>query len=268
MTELQKRVITATVLIIVVLIIIFAMDSVNFKLAMAVVLAIGAWEWCRLIGVKSLPAQATYIAVNLALALFILVIPSFLIYLLAFIWWVFALFLVVTYPKSEEFWHANVELKMVIGLALLLPTWLGVVELHAKSPWLMLYVFGLVWIADIGAYFAGRRFGKHKLAPKVSPGKTVEGLLGGLLASILFGLLLKNFIDDKIEILDFVPAVTLFIFVVLSSVLGDLIESLFKRVRGVKDSSQLLPGHGGLLDRIDSLTAAVPTFWLFYLLAT
>lgn len=268
MTELQQRIITAAVLIPLVLLAIFALDSTGFKWAMAVVLVLGAWEWCRLIGIKEIPGQAIYIAIALVSAFLIQFLPSFLIYLLAFIWWLFALYLVFTYPKSEAFWHGNLELKAVIGFALLLPTWLGVVELHAKSPWLMLFVFILVWTADIGAYFTGKRFGKSKLAPQVSPGKSLEGLLGGLIAAILLGLLLKNVVDDGLKTLPLMSAVFLFALVVLFSVLGDLSESLFKRVSGVKDSSQLLPGHGGILDRIDSLTAAVPVFWMMYLLIT
>jgi phosphatidate cytidylyltransferase len=268
MTELQQRIITAAILIPLVLLAIFGLDSSGFKWAMAVVLVLGCWEWCRLIGIKEVPGQAMYIAVALVLAFLIQFLPSFLIYLLAFIWWLFALYLVFTYPQSEEFWHGNLELKAAIGLALLLPTWLGVVELHAKSPWLMLFVFMLVWAADIGAYFSGKRFGKTKLAPKVSPGKSIEGLLGGLLAAVLLGLLLKNFVDDGLKTLSLTSSIILFALVILFSVLGDLSESLFKRVSGVKDSSQLLPGHGGILDRIDSMTAAVPIFWMIYLLVT
>ncbi len=259
MTELHKRIATAVVLIPLVLYLIFFLDSPSFKWAMSVVLVLGCWEWCRLIGIREIPGQAAYIAIALALAFISQWIPSFIIYLLATLWWLFAIYLVVSYPESDRLWQNNLLLKAVIGLAILVPTWLGVVELQADSQIKMLFVFVLVWAADIGAYFAGRRFGKHKLAPKVSPGKSIEGVVGGLLISLIIGLLFKNWVG--LEHLTSMSALIIFSLVILFSVLGDLSESLFKRAAGVKDSSQLLPGHGGILDRIDSLTAAVPVFY-------
>lgn len=259
MSELQKRVATAVVLIPTVLYLIFFLENAEFRIAMSVVLVLGAWEWCRLIGLKEIPAQAVYILLALALAFFSQLLPSALVYLVASAWWFFALYLVAGYPESERLWDNKLMLKALIGIAILVPTWLGVVELQAQSPWLMMFVFVLVWSADIGAYFAGRKFGKTKLAPKVSPGKSVEGLAGGLFVALVIGLLLKNSVG--LNELSLIQAVMIFGTVVLFSVLGDLSESLFKRSSGVKDSSHLLPGHGGILDRIDSLTAAVPIYF-------
>ncbi len=259
MSELQKRIATAVVLIPGVLFLIFYLDTQGFRIAMSVVLVLGAWEWCRLIGIKEIPGQAVYIGVGLLLAFATQYVPSFVIYGLAGLWWLGAIYLVATYPKSDELWKNNLLLKSLIGILILVPTWLGVVELQADSPWKMMFVFMLVWAADIGAYFAGRRFGKRKLAPSVSPGKSVEGLIGGLIVSLILALVLKNYVG--LESLSVVSAVLVFSTVVLFSILGDLSESLFKRSSGVKDSSQLLPGHGGVLDRIDSLTAAVPIYF-------
>jgi len=259
MSELQKRVATAAVLIPTVLYLIFFLENPDFKIAMSVMLILASWEWSRLIGLREIPAQAVYILLALLLAFIVQFLPSVLIYLVAAAWWLFAVYLVATYPESEAIWDDKLILKAFIGYAILIPTWLGVVELQLQSPWLMMFVFVLVWAADIGAYFFGRKFGKNKLAPKVSPGKSVEGLLGGLAVSLLIGLLLKNLVG--LNELSIVQALIIFSIVVLFSVLGDLSESLFKRSSGVKDSSQLLPGHGGILDRIDSLTAAVPIYF-------
>jgi phosphatidate cytidylyltransferase len=259
MTELQKRIATAIVLIPLVLYLIFFLENQHFKWAMAVVLVLGSWEWCRLIGIKEVPGQAVYISIALLLAFISQLIPSSIVYLLATIWWIFAIYLVVTYPSSDKLWQNNLLLKSVIGFSILVPTWLGVVELQADSQIKMMFIFVLVWAADIGAYFAGRKFGKHKLAPRVSPGKSIEGVVGGLLLSLILGLAIKNYVG--LENLNLLNATLIFSLVILFSVLGDLSESLFKRASGVKDSSQLLPGHGGILDRIDSLTSAVPIYY-------
>lgn len=264
MTELQKRIATALVLIPVVLYLIFFLGNQHFKIAMSVVLVLGAWEWCRLVGIKALAAQGVYILLLLALAYGSQFIASIFVYLFATLWWLCALFLVMSYPQSDTLWRNNLFLKGLIGVAVLIPTWAGVVALQADSPWKMLFVFVLVWSADIGAYFVGKRFGKHKLAPKVSPGKSIEGLLGGLALALVIGLALKNHVG--LETLSMLNALFIFSLVVLFSILGDLSESLFKRSGGVKDSSQLLPGHGGILDRIDSLTAAVPIYFASMLL--
>jgi phosphatidate cytidylyltransferase len=148
-----------------------------------------------------------------------------------------------------------------IGLLVLVPAWLALVVLQRQpgGAWWVLYVFSLVWVADTGAYFAGKQFGRTKLAPKVSPGKSVEGLVGGLLATLMLALGVATQTDmaGNVGVAVFV-AVSMF--TVLASVQGDLFESMIKRQRGIKDSSQILPGHGGLLDRIDSVTAAAPVF--------
>ena len=130
---------------------------------------------------------------------------------------------------------------------------------------LLLYVFILVWAADSGAYFAGRKFGKHKLAPKVSPGKTWQGVIGGLATASVFAFIFLQLSGGSLFATDSAASfVLLSVATVAISVLGDLTESMFKRESGIKDSSNLIPGHGGILDRIDSLTAAVPFFAYFY----
>jgi phosphatidate cytidylyltransferase len=144
---------------------------------------------------------------------------------------------------------------MVAGLLVLVPAWLALVRLHAIAPNLMLFLLLLVVAADVGAYFGGRTFGKHKLAPQVSPGKTWEGVYGGLIAGALLAVIGVFWFRMSIA-----PFIALCVVVVIASVIGDLTESLFKRHAGLKDSGSLLPGHGGVLDRIDSVTAAAPLF--------
>jgi phosphatidate cytidylyltransferase len=179
----------------------------------------------------------------------------------ALLWWLVATWLVLTYPESSEHWSSSV-CKLVIGLLILLPAWQGLVLIKQweLGNWLILSVMVLVWGADIGAYFSGKAFGKRKLAPKVSPGKSWEGLYGGLVASLLITAVVGIFRSWSFS--QFFFCLIGAAIVVLISVVGDLTESMFKRKSGIKDSSNLLPGHGGVLDRIDSLTAAIPVFAL------
>lgn len=257
--ELQKRIITALVLVPVLFYCIFYLPNFGFRLAMGVVLVLGLWEWTRLIGISKIPAQALYILSGVAACFLIQYVPSTLVYGIAAAWWLLALALVIQFPVSKKYWEENLPVKMGMGFLLLLPTWLGLVELQGESPWNLMFVFVLIWLADSGAYFAGRQFGKRKLAPKVSPGKSIEGVAGGLLLSLIVALAVRDRVG--LDYLSILASTVLFTSVILFSVLGDLTESMFKRVSGVKDSSQLLPGHGGILDRIDSLTAAVPIYY-------
>jgi phosphatidate cytidylyltransferase len=158
-------------------------------------------------------------------------------------------------------WRVGSRLTLVLlGLLLLLATWVAVVQLQARSPWLLLAFMAVVWIADTAAYFAGRAFGRHKLAPAISPGKTWEGVYGALLATAAYAVFLLRFAPNRTELS--APAIVTWIAGLLAltalSIVGDLFESLLKRQRGVKDSGKLLPGHGGVLDRIDALLAAMP----------
>lgn len=148
-----------------------------------------------------------------------------------------------------------------VGWLVLVPSWMAVVELQdhgalgLAGPWALLFILVWAWAADTGAYFAGRALGRHKLAPRVSPGKTVEGLVGGVLLALLVvaAVFYTGWLEARLPALMVAALLT-----VLASVLGDLFESMIKRERGIKDSGTVLPGHGGMLDRIDSVTAALP----------
>jgi phosphatidate cytidylyltransferase len=180
-------------------------------------------------------------------------------------WWLFATYLVVIYPVGG-FVTKNPGIRLLMGLFVLLPCWVSIHVIHYSSggPYRLLFLFALIWGADAGAYFVGKRWGCNKLAPRVSPGKTIQGLIGALVTALLIAMLGAYFFKVAYH---YWPAVlALSASVVLFSIVGDLFESLLKRQENLKDSGRLLPGHGGIMDRIDSLTAAAPVFLLGTLL--
>lgn len=265
---LKQRVITALVLLPIALGGFFLLDGAAFALFIGIVVCLGGWEWARLAGFSGQPRRIAYAALVGALLLMLYQLPVLapLVLVVAVLWWGLATLAVIGYPDSSRFW-AGAPTKLLIGLLILVPAWQGLV-LFKQWPLangLILAVMVLVWAADIGAYFSGKAFGRRKLAPRVSPGKSWEGLVGGLLASLLITAVV-GFVRDWSAV-SVLLAVLGAAVVVLGSVVGDLTESMFKRQSGVKDSSNLLPGHGGVLDRIDSLTAAIPLFAVLLWLA-
>ncbi|VVN95321.1 phosphatidate cytidylyltransferase [Pseudomonas fluorescens] len=258
---LKQRIITALILLPIALCGFFLLEGTGFALFIGLVVTLAAWEWARLAGFTAQPVRVAYAAMVALLLFFMHVLPGLAPWVLAaaVIWWSLATFLVLTYPRTSERW-ASAASKLVIGLLILLPAWQGLVLIKQQplGNWLIMAVMVLVWGADIGAYFSGRAFGKRKLAPRVSPGKSWEGVYGGLAASLLITAVVGLARDWSAAqmLMGLIGAAI----VVLISVVGDLTESMFKRQSGIKDSSNLLPGHGGVLDRIDSLTAAIPVF--------
>ena len=187
---------------------------------------------------------------------------------LACLWWSFALLWVKAYPASAVFWRAIV-MRSAMGLLILVPGWMAAVYLLSFPPGglLMVVLVIVVAAADIGAYFSGKRFGKHKLAVVVSPAKTWEGFWGGVAACTLLAVLLWYLLPERAAHIGMASVVAVILSTSLASVIGDLTVSMVKRESGVKDSGSLLPGHGGVLDRLDSLCAAAPVFALGLLLA-
>ena len=264
---LKQRVITALWLAPLALLGFFALEGRAFLAFISLIVALAGWEWARLAGFKAQKQRIGY-AWSVVAALLLLNMSSELLMLalyLAGFCLLLAIAMVITFPSSIAFLGGNLG-KLLIGLIIIVPAGLGlqVLKTLPQGNMLILGLLLLVWGADIGAYFFGRAFGQRKLAPRVSPGKSWAGLFGGLLTSICIAAAFALYFDVPKR--EFVLVLMAAAVVVLFSVVGDLTESMFKRQMGVKDSSQLLPGHGGVLDRIDSLTAAAPICALLLLL--
>lgn len=271
---LKQRLLTALFLIPLFIGIVFILPSYLVASIFAIVVLLGAWEWGRLINLPMRAERlllvsgvlnvlwfgyflsATSIAVNLLLGV-------------AVLWWCLAAWWIRQFEAEHDIPYGRYLGRDVsVGMLTLVPAWLALVVLHANpalGPRYVVFLLVLIWVADSGAYFIGRRFGRHKLARLVSPGKTWEGAAGALLASLLvawIGVAALD-VDDGVRL----QFVMICIVTAMFSIVGDLFESMVKRRAGVKDSGTLLPGHGGVLDRIDSLTAAAPVF-LFGLILT
>lgn len=270
---LKLRIISAIAMASVFLLVLFLAPVWGFSLFIAAVVVVGAWEWANLAGFES---QSSRIGYALVIALFVAATCWFLglcgadlslerlkvLLLVACGWWCLALLWVQSYPQSAILW-GNPWLRLLMGLFVLVPTWLSLVYVRGLEggQWLVLLAMMLIACADTGGYFVGRRLGKRKLAINVSPGKSWEGFWGGQLCNIALAMVVGFCYGGSVAAIVAVIAMAS-----LASVLGDLLESMVKRHRGIKDSSNLLPGHGGVLDRVDSITAAMPFFALGLLL--
>ncbi|WP_049629255.1 phosphatidate cytidylyltransferase [Cellvibrio sp. pealriver] len=274
---LKQRVITALILAAIFLAALFALPAGYFSFFIGAVLLIGAWEWAHLSGFTAIWQRLLYSTVLLLLLIGAAAYFGFAsevrprladdairdLLVIGCIWWTIALLLVQGYPSSNLLWGHQL-LRLCMGVLVLIPTWVALVYVRQlpNGAWLVLLLIFVVALADSGGYFAGRRFGKHKLAPAVSPGKTWEGFAGGFLANCLLALLLATVLDVGL-----LWALVVILPASLVSVLGDLLESMVKRHAGVKDSGNILPGHGGILDRVDGITASAPVFALALLAA-
>ncbi len=262
---LGQRIITALILFLLVLAAIFFLPTHLLALLFGAVILIGAGEWVALAGLQTFGEKLAFIAataVTMALVYPLLQHPegsAFWLFLAAVIWWFMVTLWILRYRPERSFVPGKL-VKSVIGLLVLVPAWAALVTLHgygSEGPLLMLFTMSLTWVADTGAYFSGRRWGQVKLAPAISPGKTREGVYGALAGTAVWAALFSLF---RPEIAGVVELVLFCLLVCVVSVVGDLFESLLKRQAGIKDSGKLLPGHGGVLDRIDSLTAVAPVF--------
>ena len=273
---LKTRVVTALVLLAVFLAALFRLPPLGWLLFATLVAAVAAWEWGALMalaGVARVALGAGLAVIGLGLAAFdpaaLGLEPGFAdagwrlgrwFYVPAAAFWLF-----VAPCWLRRRWRLPKSLLGVaIGLLLILPTWLALVQLRQVGALALIAIMAVVWLADIAAYFFGRALGRHKLAPAISPGKTWEGAAGGALAVVVYGFALAPRLPGVLA--DNFPLLLLVLIVLTAiSVMGDLFESLLKRLAGLKDSSNVLPGHGGVLDRIDSLTSTLPLVALVWL---
>lgn len=263
---LKKRIITAAILIPITLAILFFLPVMVFGYLTSFVVLAAAWEWAGLIGLDRKATKVIYVLLTL-LAIFVsLFVPVELTMLIASCWWVAALVSVTFYPRASGWWSANKWLQGIMGIFALVPCWVALTFMRAQldGVYALLFLFILIWGADSTAYFVGKRFGKRRLAAAVSPGKSVEGVVGALIFAVVITLFALWW--SEMPLPGWPWALVLSLLTVVFSIVGDLFESMIKRNSGVKDSGQLLPGHGGLLDRIDSLTAAAPIYVLGALL--
>ena len=261
---LRLRVITALIVAPLVLAALFLLPLMPFALVFLALTGVGVFEWANLAAIKSMAAKVGYIALYAVLAWLAFASPSIwpMVFGVAAVFWVFAAIVVMTFPASAQLLPPPVLVPL--GVVVFVSAWLALIALMvAGGPWLIVWLLFVVWGADIGAYFAGRAFGRRKLALLVSPGKTWEGAFGGAALAVAAGTLLGVTVPAlaALEARAWhwaVAALTL----AAVSVFGDLFESALKRARGVKDSGTIFPGHGGMLDRIDALIAALPCFAL------
>jgi phosphatidate cytidylyltransferase len=267
---LRTRVITAVIVLLILVGMLFFASAPAWSLFMLAVALAACWEWSRMAGLSP-RGQSLFLFLSgvIGAAFWLLyardaegafmAAASTAFVFAAVFWIVVAPFWLARKARPDAFTCA------IAGWIVVWPTWFAFVVLRDASPWLLLAVAAVVWVADIAAYFAGKRFGRHKLAPAISPGKTWEGVYGALAGVAFYGLVLAWIVNAHSTPLSGVlgpslglPVIAALLALAALSVVGDLFESWMKRGAGLKDSSSLLPGHGGILDRIDALTSTLP----------
>ncbi len=263
---IKKRIITGIILVAIVLSLIIFSPIQLFLFLSTLTFLFAAWEWGKLIKLRHTWSRFLFVII-IALAMFSVLYTNIQIILwVAAAWWLFAFIWVWLYPKGADLWAHSVWVRSCMGILVLVPCWLAINMIRSaqNGVGVLLFLLFIIWAADTGAYLFGKWMGKHQLIARVSPKKTWEGLIGGLILSLLVATIGVDLLQIPFSLLP--KILFLSVVVVLFSVNGDLFESMLKRQAGLKDSGHYLPGHGGLLDRIDSLTAAAPIFLLGCLL--
>jgi len=255
---LLARILTAIVAAALILLVLFVFPAEAAKAVIAAIILAAAWEWAKFLGLFRVAERLSYVvAIGALLATVTWLTPSVdagnVILKIGLAWWCAALIWVFFYPTP-----ISRPVGWVCGALVLVPAYSALISLYSLRPSMLLFALIIIWAADTGAYFAGKSFGRVKLAPSISPGKTWEGVIGGLVAVVLVLVAVRLYWLD----VDIAVIIPFCLAVAALSVVGDLTVSMFKRSAGLKDSGRVFPGHGGVLDRIDSVTAAAPLFAL------
>ncbi len=266
---LKQRIITALVLVVIALGALFGANELGWQLAIIGLSMIAAWEWCQFARIEKWALKLSYVGLTvvvIGLAIYIDYAP--LIGYLALVQLIVVVVAVSRYQLTAgQAVLQNPVVNAFIGLVFILSFALAMIALREApfSAWILLFSMLMIWVMDSGAYFAGRRFGQRKLALHVSPGKTWEGVVGGIVLALIVSAAVWWVWAAQLEQQPGLVVFVLFSSLIAAlSVYGDLFESLLKRQVGIKDSGKILPGHGGVLDRIDSLLLAMPLFWVFW----
>ena len=252
---MKQRVITAVIALLVLMFVLFVVPPWVAQVVITAAIIAGAWEWSAFLDTSGNGLRITYVAgigILLAAVTFAPGVDAIVLFKASMVWWLIALGWTFFYPTAIP-----VAVRWVVGVIVLVPLYLALVVLYQADPSTLLFALLVVWVADSGAFFTGKTIGRVKLAPSISPGKTWEGVIGGLVAVCLLILIRSVWVETDLSV--FLPFC---LAVACLSVIGDLTISMFKRNAGVKDSGTMFPGHGGVLDRIDSVAAAAPMFAL------
>lgn len=259
---LKQRIMTAAILIPLVLGAVLYLPAMGFAIGSALVLMLAGWEWSSLSGIKNFTGRLLYLGLLLLLFFATHFIDLQWILIVTSAWWllIVPLIMIRFFPDKIS---PNCFYKAMMGLFILVACWHSLIAVRENGPFYLLLLLVMVWVIDSAAYFIGKAWGKHPLAVKISPNKTIEGAIGGVVAALIFVLVIHLFFYNLVLLENqYWMTVLLTLLTAAASIMGDLFESMMKRLAGVKDSGRLVRGHGGVLDRIDSLIAATPVFAL------
>lgn len=268
---LKQRVITGIILMATAIFLMMWATPIVFMGVMSFVVFLAGWEWCGLMQIERPIHRCFYLFIMSLAMIAVFHISAFYFLGIIFCWWSIASFFVLQYPKQKQLWNQGFLVRAMMGLLVLVPFWYSIIFIQSTMDgrWLLFFLIVLISGADVGAYFSGKTWGKKKILVNVSPNKTWVGLIGGILLAMSIALvsvlIFPQVLSMNASLVDVLMLLSVACVTVIFSVIGDFFESMLKREAGLKDSGAIFPGHGGILDRIDSWTAATPVF-LFGLL--